>query len=90
MIMYFQNGTFVGPALSVPIMLFAVQGIGETISLPLYRKLIMYLSYIRYGLEGLTTSLYGYNREMLHCPTEEMFCPFRSPREMLLITRKSP
>ncbi|KAK9293493.1 hypothetical protein QLX08_011583 [Tetragonisca angustula] len=79
------NGTFAGPALTVPIMLFAIQGMGEKINLPLYRKLIMYSSYIRYGLEGLTTSLYGYNREMLYCPIEEMYCPFRSPREILLM-----
>lgn len=70
-------------------MLFAVQGMGEKINLPLYRKLIMYSSYIRYGLEGLTISLYGYNREILYCPTEEMYCPFRSPREILLMMRKS-
>ncbi|KAF3426173.1 hypothetical protein E2986_03051 [Frieseomelitta varia] len=82
------NGTFAGPALTVPIMLFAIQGMGEKINLPLYRKLIMYSSYLRYGLEGLTTSLYGYNREMLYCPTEEMYCPFRSPREILLMMRK--
>ncbi|XP_043264536.1 ATP-binding cassette sub-family G member 1-like [Colletes gigas] len=78
------NGTFVGPAISVPLMLLAVQGLGETQTLPIYRKLIMYLSYIRYGLEGLITALYGFNRENLYCPPSEIFCEFRAPRQILL------
>ncbi|XP_076766313.1 ATP-binding cassette sub-family G member 1 isoform X2 [Xylocopa sonorina] len=79
------NGTFFGPSLSVPLMLFAVQGLGETKSLPIYRKLIMYLSYLRYGLENLTTALYGYNREQLYCPSMKIFCMFGSPRQILQI-----
>lgn len=78
------NGTFVGPALSVPLMLVAVQGIGETEALPIYRRLIMYLSYIRYGLEGLITALYGYNRGKLYCPPSEIFCEFKMPKQILL------
>ncbi|XP_076296280.1 ATP-binding cassette sub-family G member 1 isoform X1 [Lasioglossum baleicum] len=78
------NGTFVGPALSVPLMLVAVQGIGETEALPIYRRLIMYLSYIRYGLEGLITVLYGYNRGKLYCPPSEIFCEFQMPKQILL------
>nr|XP_033326604.1 ATP-binding cassette sub-family G member 1-like [Megalopta genalis]XP_033326605.1 ATP-binding cassette sub-family G member 1-like [Megalopta genalis]XP_033326606.1 ATP-binding cassette sub-family G member 1-like [Megalopta genalis] len=78
------NGTFVGPAISVPLMLVAVQGIGESEGLPIYRKMIMYLSYIRYGLEGLITALYGYNREKLYCPTTEIFCEFKMPRQILV------
>ncbi|XP_017879116.1 ATP-binding cassette sub-family G member 1-like [Ceratina calcarata] len=78
------NGTFVGPALSVPLMLVAIQGLGEgTETLPIYRRLIMYLSYIRYGLEGLVTALYGYNREKLNCPASEIFCEFGAPRQIL-------
>lgn len=78
------NGTFVGPALSVPMMLVAVQGLGEGINtLPIYRRLIMYLSYIRYGLEGLVAALYGYNREKMICPPNEIFCEFGAPRQML-------
>ncbi|CAK9830397.1 ATP-binding cassette subfamily G member 4 [Anthophora retusa] len=77
------NGTFVGPAISVPLMLVAVQGLGETETLPIYRRLIMYLSYIRYGLEGLITALYGFNRENLYCPPSKIFCEFRSPRQIL-------
>lgn len=69
-------------------MLVAVQGIGETKTLPLYRQLIMYLSYIRYGLEGLISALYGYNRGKLYCPPTEMLCIFGTPRQLLQIIRK--
>lgn len=79
------NGIFTGPAMSVPLMLVAVQGMGETEDLPVYRKLIMYVSYIRYGLEGLITTLYSYNREKLYCPPEETFCEFSAPRQILHI-----
>lgn len=78
------NGMFVGPTISVPLMLVAIQGIGESEGLPIYRKMIMYLSYIRYGLEGLITALYGYNREKLYCPTTEIFCEFQMPRQLLV------
>lgn len=70
-------------------MLVAIQGIGETESLSIYRKLIMYLSYIRYGIEGLLVALYGYNREKLYCPPTEIFCPFGTPRQVLRTMRKS-
>ncbi|XP_034187738.2 ATP-binding cassette sub-family G member 1 isoform X1 [Osmia lignaria lignaria] len=79
------NGTFVGPAITVPLMLVAVQGLGEMQDLPFYRKLIMYLSYIRYGLEGLITALYGFNREQLYCPPTEIFCEYSAPRLLLQI-----
>lgn len=72
-----------GPALTVPLMLFAVQGLGSTEPLPLYRTFVMYLSYIRYGLEGLIIATYGYNRQKLPCPRDEMYCHYRVPRELL-------
>lgn len=74
---------FVGPALTVPLMLVAVQGLGSPDPLPIYRTLVMYLSYIRYGLEALIISTYGYNRENLPCPPEEVYCHYRVPRELL-------
>lgn len=74
--------------MTVPLMLLAVQGIGEMKPLPIYRKLIMSLSYIRYGLEGLVTSLYGYNREKLYCPPSQCFCYFAVPQQLLMIMRK--
>jgi hypothetical protein len=75
---------FVGPAMTVPLMLFAVQGIGDETPLPIYRQIIMYVSYIRYGLEGLIVATYGYNRGKLPCPEGEMFyCHYAVPRQLL-------
>ncbi|XP_066594181.1 ATP-binding cassette sub-family G member 1-like [Prorops nasuta] len=81
------NGIFVGPALTVPLMLFAVQGLGDDNPLPIYRTIIMYISYIRYGLEGLIIATYGYDREKLYCPDEEIYCHYRLPRELLKTMR---
>ncbi|XP_024945020.1 ATP-binding cassette sub-family G member 1 isoform X2 [Cephus cinctus] len=77
------NGMFVGPAITVPLMLFAVQGMGTTDPLPIYRTLVMYISYIRYGLEALIVATYGYNREKLPCPPNMIYCQYRVPRELL-------
>lgn len=48
---FLQNGTFVGPALSVPLMMFAGFGVSLR-DLPNYLKWGSYVSYLRYGLEG--------------------------------------
>ena len=76
---------FVGPAMTVPLMLVAVQGMGSAEPLPIYRTFVMYLSYIRYGLEALITATYGYNREKLPCPDVEIYCHYRIPRELLMV-----
>lgn len=79
------NGMFLGPALTVPLMLVAIQGIGDPSPLPIYRQIIMYLSYLRYGFEALITATYGYNREKLSCIDE--YCHYNYPRELLKVMR---
>ncbi|XP_012265456.2 ATP-binding cassette sub-family G member 1 [Athalia rosae] len=79
------NGMFVGPAITVPLMLVAIQGMGSTEPLPFYRLLVMYSSYIRYGLEGLIVATYGNGREKLPCPPEESYCHYRVPRELIRV-----
>lgn len=79
------NSVFTGPALTCPLMLIAVQDFGDSRPLPLYRSIPMYMSYIRYGLEALTTAMYGYGRQRLPCPAEETYCHFSSPKEVLRI-----
>lgn len=79
------NGMFVGPVLAVPLMLVSIQGMGSLEPLPIYRTFIMYLSYIRYGLEGLILATYGYGREKLPCPPEKIYCPLCVPRELIRI-----
>ncbi|KAG5307701.1 ABCG1 protein, partial [Acromyrmex insinuator] len=79
------NSVFAGTALTCPLMLVAVQDFGDSRPLPLYRTIPMYMSYIRYGMEALTTAMYGYGRQRLHCPPEEIYCHFSSPKEILRI-----
>lgn len=47
----FQNGTFLAPTLSVPMMMFAGFGVSLR-DLPGYLRWGSYISYLRYGLEG--------------------------------------
>uniref|UniRef100_A0A1B6G7Z6 ABC transporter domain-containing protein n=1 Tax=Cuerna arida TaxID=1464854 RepID=A0A1B6G7Z6_9HEMI len=78
------NGIFVGPALSVPLMLLAVYGLGTGSRLiPTVIRLAMYLSYLRYGLEGLIIAIYGKNRPTMYCPPSEIYCNLREPRALL-------
>lgn len=65
-----QNGTFLAPTLSVPMMMFAGFGVSLR-DMPGYLKWGTYVSYLRYGLEGYVGSIYGRNRNTLGC-TEEM------------------
>lgn len=65
---------FVGPVLTVPLMLLAVYGFGSgTESIPILVRFAMYFSYLRYALEGLIAAML-YDRPKLPCPDEEEFC----------------
>lgn len=80
------NGVFVGPVLSVPLMLLAVYGLGSGSKyIPTIIRLFMHISYLRYGLEGLVSAIYGNNRAAMLCPTEEIYCEFKEPRALLKI-----
>ncbi|XP_018331815.1 ATP-binding cassette sub-family G member 4 [Agrilus planipennis] len=75
------NGTFFGPCLSVPMMMFA--GFGVTLrDLPSYLYWGSYISYLRYGLEGVVSAIYGQDRKILDCPEEE-YCHFKYPSKFL-------
>ncbi|XP_066601801.1 ATP-binding cassette sub-family G member 4-like isoform X2 [Prorops nasuta] len=77
------NGTFVGPTLSVPLMMFA--GFGVSLKdLPVYLKWGSYISFLRYGLEGYVGAMYGLNRATLDCPSErEFYCHYKYPLKFL-------
>nr|CAD7586375.1 unnamed protein product [Timema genevievae] len=78
------NSMFVGPSFCVPMMLLGVYDMGTGIKgIPLLVRIAMHLSYIRYGLEGLVLSLYGYDRARSNCPKEEVYCHFSDPRVLL-------
>lgn len=70
---------FVGPVVTVPMMLLAVYGIGfgKDVEIPTYMKIIMSFDYLRYGLEGFMDAMYGYDRRDFVCPPGEQFCLFQ-------------
>ncbi|XP_063822397.1 ATP-binding cassette subfamily G member 4 [Ostrinia nubilalis] len=81
------NGTFLGPTLSVPMMMFA--GFGVTLKdLPPYLYWGSYISYLRYGLEGFVGAIYGLNRDILDCKAE--YCHYKYPQQFLTEVSMSP
>lgn len=82
------NGTFLGPTLSVPIMMFA--GFGVTLrDLPSYLHWGSYVSYLRYGLEGYIGAIYGMDRPRLACNFEK-YCHYRYTKTFLTDIAMSP
>ncbi|XP_068085349.1 ATP-binding cassette sub-family G member 4 isoform X2 [Anabrus simplex] len=78
------NAMFVGPSLTVPLMLLSTYGMGQRLEfIPLVIRMGMILSYMRYGLEGLVVSIYGNGRLPLDCPEDIILCEMRYPRELL-------
>ncbi|KAL0831096.1 hypothetical protein ABMA28_001969 [Loxostege sticticalis] len=82
------NGTFLGPTLSVPMMMFA--GFGVTLKdLPPYLYWGSYISYLRYGLEGFVGAIYGLDRPILDCK-QAPYCHYKYPRQFLAEVSMSP
>jgi hypothetical protein len=79
---FFQNGMFMGPVLSVPLMLLSSYGMGwGDEPVPALIRLAMNFSYLRYGLEGIIVTIYGLDRETLPCSTD--YCHLREPKSLL-------
>ncbi|XP_075151469.1 ATP-binding cassette sub-family G member 4 [Haematobia irritans] len=75
------NGTFLAPVLTIPMMMFA--GFGVTLrDLPIYLKWGSHISYLRYGLEGFVSAIYGNDRGTLDC-NEAPYCHYRYPKKFL-------
>jgi ATP-binding cassette, subfamily G (WHITE), member 1 len=71
---------FIGPVFAVPIMLLSVYGIGSgKDDIPAFIRFMMSFSYLRYALEGIIQSIYGFDRDDMICPLNEPFCPFKKP-----------
>ncbi|KAM3958469.1 LOW QUALITY PROTEIN: ATP-binding cassette sub-family G member 1 [Aphomia sociella] len=73
------NSVFLGPALSVPLMLLAVYGMGDgDLPPPIIWKLARSCSYLRYGIEGLVAAIYGGRKEDLICPEDIDYCEYKN------------
>ncbi|VEN48976.1 unnamed protein product [Callosobruchus maculatus] len=76
------NGTFLGPILSIPMMMFAGFGV-RLCDLPRYMYWGSYVSYLRYGLEGIVDAIYGMDRGVVDCPDTEMYCHHKYVKKLL-------
>ncbi|KAF6211169.1 hypothetical protein GE061_014284 [Apolygus lucorum] len=78
------NGCFVGPAISVPLMLLGCYsfGIGSN-EIPLWVFISMQFSYLRFGIEGIVSAIYGEGRPAMVCPVEEIYCHYKTPTLLL-------
>lgn len=76
------NGTFFGAIGTAGMLVFA----GFLVlfnHMPVFLYYVSYFSYLRYALDGLIQSVYGFNREKLPCPKTEMYCHYRTPETLL-------
>ncbi|XP_043684734.1 ATP-binding cassette sub-family G member 1-like [Vespula pensylvanica] len=75
-----QIGTFLIPALSIPMFLFAgfFLKLNEIAS---YYQPFCTISFFRYAFEGIMQAIYGFDREPLLCA--DIYCHWRSPKEIL-------
>nr|CAD7400399.1 unnamed protein product [Timema cristinae] len=76
------NGTFLGPTLTVPIMMFAGFGINLR-DMPVYLHWGTYISYLRFSLEGIIAAIYGDDRPVLDCPEHILYCHYKHPSKFL-------
>ncbi|KAG7210047.1 hypothetical protein KM043_011621 [Ampulex compressa] len=76
------NGTFLGAIITCALLIFAgFLVLFNHMSFVMYY--VSYASYLRYSLDGLVQSVYGFNREVLPCPHDMIYCHYRVPKTIL-------
>ncbi|XP_053332449.1 ATP-binding cassette sub-family G member 4-like [Clarias gariepinus] len=75
-----QVATYIGPVTCIPVFLFSGFFVKcDTMSACL--RWISYVTFGRYGFEGMIQTIYGMNRTTLECPSFN--CPFQNPEAVL-------
>lgn len=57
-------------------------GMGFGTSIEPFMQALMYTSYLRFGITGLSTALLK-DRQNLMCPQEELYCHYKNPAILL-------
>lgn len=82
--LFFQNGSIAGPATIVPLLAVAVYGMGFGTVIEPFMQFLMSISYLRYGIVGLSSALYGRNRPLMYCDYEkDTYCHYKDPAVLL-------
>ncbi|XP_014247464.1 ATP-binding cassette sub-family G member 4 [Cimex lectularius] len=75
------NGTFAGPILIVPMMMFSGFGVNFR-DIPEYLRWGTHLSFLRYSLEGYVGAIYGMDRGTLPC-NDHFYCHYKYPDKFM-------
>lgn len=74
------KGSIVSPSILAPLLALSFYGMGYKNTIEPFMKMLMGLSYVRYGVVGVCASLLQ-NRKPLEC--EEIYCHYRNPEIMM-------
>lgn len=74
-----------GPLLIAPLLGLAIYGFDFANDIPMFMYGIMKGSFVRVGVVSLVLTVFGYDREQLHC--SDVYCHFDDPKVLLRFLR---
>lgn len=77
-----QNALFLGPYI-LALMLLLASYPAERLDLSIYENIMVYISFIRYALDGLLVTLLRFDRPDFPCPQTEILCLTSKPKYIL-------